>query len=113
MIPQYLELSQMLIMLFNFVAIILTLIIGILAFQKVSGTAGKLIGIGAMLKVFTGLSRYFIQFFLMRTSDMNNISQYFTYNSFIGRIGQLLFLIGIFILLKNLLTDKEYSDKNI
>ncbi len=89
--------------LFRYGSIILTLLIGIHAFKKITGNTGKLIGIGAMLKVISSLI-YSINYLIPI-----NLLEIFFFNSLMGRIGNILFLIGIFMLVKNLLIEQDDS----
>ncbi len=102
--------GQIIASLLNFIGIIFIIMVAVLAFQKISGTEGKLMGFGAILMVITGLSFYFIQFILISSSNMNDIGTFYSINAIVGNVGRLLFFIGLFLLLKNLVTENEYSD---
>lgn len=106
----FFSLPQLSSFIFRLVGIALTAAIGILAIQKVPDTTGKLIAVGAFFKVISSLLGIFLQFFLVRMSNSSNWHFYFSFNSIISTLGHLLFLIGIFMLLKNLLFKEEYSD---
>lgn len=94
----------------SLVETIVTIGIGILAYQKIPDKYGKLISIGAALITISYLSGILTSFFGGYFNGWESTHNFFMMSSVLGMMGRLLFLIGIFMLLKYLVYKEEETE---
>ncbi len=86
----------------------LVVVIAINDISKVKGQASTLILIGAIMKVIGMLSGYFLQFFIFRISSTQNIGHYYMANGIFNSIANLIFLIGVLMLIQKWAAERYY-----
>ena len=94
--------------LFHFINLCLVIMMALYINKRFSSRGNIYVNIGAFLQIFSFLFYYFIQYFLMRQVAMDDIAIYFSLNGFIGSIGHILFLLGMFKIFQELYQQSKF-----